>query len=202
MRIVLASGSPRRHRLLAEMGLRFEVVASDVDETRFPDEDPDHYVERLARTKAEWAAQPGVCSIGADTTVVHRGVVMGKPAHPNEAISMLRRLAGGSHTVHTGVAVAWFGDEPSAMVHSTVVRTVVTFSDLTDQEIAAYVATGEPLDKAGAYALQGLGGVFVTSVEGSPSNVVGLPVHALAALLRSAGIDVINDRRGTINDER
>lgn len=202
MRIVLASGSPRRHRLLAELGLQFEEVSTDVDETRFPDEEPEHYVERLARTKAEWAAQPGVCSIGADTTVVHRGMVMGKPAHPNEATTMLRRLAGEAHTVYTGVAVAWFGEEPAVTIRSTVERTVVTFSDLTDQEIAAYVATGEPLDKAGAYALQGLGGVFVTSVVGSPSNVVGLPVHALAALLRSAGIDVINDRWGTMNDQR
>jgi septum formation protein len=202
MRIVLASGSPRRRRLLAEIGVQFEVTSPDVDETRFPDEEPDHYVERLARTKATWAVEPGICSIGADTIVVHRGVVMGKPAHPHEATSMLRRLAGESHTVYTGVAVAWFGDEASALVHSTVVRTVVTFSDLTDQEIAAYVATGEPLDKAGAYALQGLGGVFITAVEGSPSNVVGLPLHALAALLRSAGIDVVNDERSTMNDER
>ncbi len=176
--------------MLEELGVVFEWVEPDVDESRFPDEDPDRYVERLARLKAETCAAEGAVSIGADTTVVHRGVVMGKPGHPAEARSMLRRLAGDHHTVHSGVAVAHFADG-QMVVHSGIERTVVRILDLTDEEIAAYVATGEPLDKAGAYALQGKGALFVESVDGSPSNVIGLPLHRLAALLRTAGVDLL-----------
>lgn len=176
--------------MLEELGVDFTWAETNVDETRFPGEDPDHYVERLARLKAESRASEGVVSIGADTSVVHRGTVMGKPAHPAEARSMLRRLAGDHHTVHSGVAVAHFADG-RMVVHSAIERTVVRILDLTDEEIAAYVATGEPLDKAGAYALQGRGALFVSSVDGSPSNVIGLPLHRLALLLRTAGIDLL-----------
>lgn len=187
VRIVLASSSPRRQRLLADLGLEFEVRPADVDETVFPEEDPDSYVERLARAKAQAVIEPGEVVIGADTTVVHRGVVLGKPAHPAEAAAMLRRLSGESHTVHTGLAVATF-DEYGPQVVSAVERTIVRMLDLTDDEIAGYVASGEPFDKAGAYALQGLGAVLVESVTGSPSNVIGLPLHRLASLLATAGV--------------
>ncbi len=190
MKLLLASGSPRRRNMLEELGIEFEWIEPDVDESRFPGEDPDRYVERLARAKAESCAAEGLVSIGADTTVVHHGVVMGKPAHPAEALTMLRALAGEKHTVHSGVAVARFTDG-ELVVHSAVERTVVTMVDLTNEEIAAYVATGEPLDKAGAYALQGRGALFVAGVDGSPSNVIGLPLHRLAALLRSVGIDLL-----------
>lgn len=190
MHLILASSSPRRQRLLADLGLRFEVRPAEVDETVFPDEDPDGYVERLARAKAEAVVEPGEVVIGADTTVVHRGVVLGKPAHPAEAAAMLRRLSGETHTVHSGVAVATL-DEGGLQVVSAVERTMVRMLDLTDDEIAAYVASGEPLDKAGAYALQGLGALLVESVTGSPSNVVGLPLHRLAALLATVGVRVL-----------
>ncbi len=163
-----------------------------MDETRYPGEDPDHYVERLARAKALALAAPGRLVIGADTTVVVHGTVLGKPAHPSEARSMLRTLAGEAHTVHTGVAVAGFDStSDQAVVHAAVEHTVVRMVDMTDMEIADYVLTGEPLDKAGAYALQGIGGIYVERVEGSPSNVIGLPLHVVARLLRSFGVDVL-----------
>jgi septum formation protein len=187
MRLVLASGSPRRRDLLSSLGFAFDVVATDVEETRLPDEAPATYVERLAREKALAAAAPSTVVLGADTAVVHRGRLMGKPAHPAEAIAMLERLSGEAHTVVTGVAVVRWTEGPSVI--SAIDRTVVRFLDLTKEEIAAYVATGEPMDKAGAYALQGRGGAFVESVDGSPSNVVGLPVHLAVRLLRVAGFD-------------
>lgn len=189
MRIVLASGSPRRRDLLASTGIGFEVVVPDVDESMLPGESPTAYVERVARRKALAVDEPGAVVIAADTTVVHRGRVLGKPAHPSEAVSMLAALAGESHTVMTGLAVR-AGDE----IRSVVGHTRVSCVSLTHSEITAYVATGEPMDKAGAYALQGLGAVFVDSVDGSPSNVVGLPMAPLAQLLRSFGVDLLDSR--------
>jgi septum formation protein len=189
MRLVLASGSPRRRELLSALGLEFEVVSPDVDESRHPDEAPSVYAERLARAKASVVAQPGVVVIAADTIVVHRGIVMGKPAHPAEATSMLERLSGERHTVISGVAVARWDDGP--VLVSDTDRTVVSFLDLTVEEIVSYVGTGEPMDKAGAYGLQGAGGAFVDRVEGSPSNVVGLPLVLATRLLRLAGVAVL-----------
>ena len=147
------------------------------------------YAERLARAKASVVAQPGVVVIAADTIVVHRGIVMGKPAHPAEATSMLERLSGARHTVISGVAVARWDDGP--VLVSDTDRTVVSFLDLTVEEIVSYVGTGEPMDKAGAYGLQGAGGAFVDRVEGSPSNVVGLPLVLATRLLRLAGVAVL-----------
>lgn len=184
MELVLASSSPRRAALLESLGLSFRIVAPDVDETRHPDEEPDFYVERVARMKALAVAEPGAVTLAADTTVVHEGKVLGKPAHPGEARSMLARLQGDVHAVFTGVAVAVDG-----AVSSAVDRSLVRMSEMTDVEIDRYVAGGEPIDKAGSYALQGLGGMFVERVEGSPSNVIGLPLHIAARLLRAHGID-------------
>jgi septum formation protein len=184
MELVLASSSPRRVSLLESLGLSFRVVAPDVDESRHPDEEPDVYVERVARMKALAVAAPGAVTLAADTTVVHEGRVLGKPAHPAEARSMLAKLQGDVHAVFTGVAVATDGE-----VTSAVDRSLVRMSVMTDAEIDRYVAGGEPIDKAGSYALQGLGGIFVESVEGSPSNVIGLPLHVAARLLRAHGID-------------
>lgn len=184
MELVLASGSPRRASLLASLGLQFRVVVPDVDESRFPDEEPDHYVERVARLKAAVVDEDGVVTIAADTTVVHESKVLGKPVHPGEARSMLTRLSGDTHAVYTGVAVASGGE-----VSSVVERSLVRMTEMTDDEIDSYIATGEPIDKAGSYALQGLGAMFVESVEGSPSNVIGLPLHATVRLLRAHGVD-------------
>ncbi len=189
MRIVLASTSPRRADLLRSVGLTFDVVDPQVDESRFPEEEPEKYVVRLARAKAESVAEPGCVTIAADTTVVFRGQILGKPSHLEEARGMLRRISGEVHTVYTGVAVAGF-DESTLRIEADVDRALVSMIELTPAEIAAYAETGEPMDKAGGYALQGLGGVFIDRIEGSPSNVVGLPLHVTARLLRAFGIEV------------
>jgi len=188
MRLLLASGSPRRQKILSDLGLSFDVRASGVSESRHPDEAPSMFAERVARDKAMAVAEPGTVVLAADTIVVHRGVILGKPAHPTEARSMLERLSGDRHTVVTGLAVVRTDDVTSMWCDSE--RTAVTFIDLTDTEIAGYIATGEPMDKAGAYGLQGAGGAFVSSIEGNPSNVVGLPMPLAVRLLRAAGVPV------------
>ena len=127
--------------------------------------------------------------IAADTTVVIEGRVMGKPVHPDEARQMLIRLSGASHEVLTGLAVRW-GEQVVTAVESTMVR----FLDLTEEEISDYVQSGEPMDKAGAYALGGQGGLFIDRVEGSPSNVIGLPLHSTARLCRALGVELLSFR--------
>jgi septum formation protein len=185
VKLVLGSSSPRRRELLEALNLRFETISPEVDETRFPDEPPATYVERIARTKAVAVVGVDVIAIAADTTVVFEGRILGKPGHPEEARTMLRRLQGNRHEVLTGLAVSSLGE-----THSIVDSTEVEMMPMTDDEIAAYVAGGEPMDKAGAYALQGEGGVFVASIHGSPSTVVGLPVHQLPRLLGRAGVEL------------
>jgi septum formation protein len=179
--LFLASSSPRRAGLLTNLGLDFTVAPIEIDETRRPDESAALYVERLAREKAETAGTGGLV-VAADTAVVHDGHVMGKPAHPEEARSMLRRLQGRAHEVFTGMAVAHDGTTES-LVDVTEVRML----SMTDDEIADYVASGEPMDKAGAYALQGKGGLYVESISGSPFTVIGLPVHLLPRLVARVG---------------
>ncbi|HIE21692.1 MAG TPA: septum formation protein Maf [Acidimicrobiia bacterium] len=188
MRLILASASPRREQLLRQIGLDFEVEASRVDESRHPDEGPGEYVERLARAKAGAVAGPERVVLAADTIVLHEGRILGKPAHPEEARTMLRRLQGDRHEVVTGVCVAGWEGEP--VIHSTVDLAEVELLPLTDEEIADYVDTGEPMDKAGAYALQGLGARFVSAVRGSPFTVIGLPLHVVPILLERAGCPV------------
>jgi len=185
MRLVLASSSPRRRELLERLGLDFEVEPPDVDETRRPDESPGVYVERIAREKANAVAGPNRLVIAADTTVVHEGRVLGKPAHPEEARAMLRRLEGDRHEVFTGVAVASW--ENGAQLTSEVDVTEVNMMPMTADEIVDYVSSGEPMDKAGAYALQGAGGRFVEGLRGSPFTVIGLPLHLLPRLLSHSG---------------
>jgi septum formation protein len=170
--------------LLSQLDLDYEVYPADIDESRRPEEPPAGYVERLAREKAGVVGSPDAVIVAADTAVVHEGRVMGKPAHPQEARSMLGRLQGNAHEVFTGVAVAHDGS-----IASMVDITEVTILPMTDEEIREYVDTGEPMDKAGAYALQGRGGVYVASVSGSPFTVVGLPIHLLPRLMRSVGAD-------------
>jgi septum formation protein len=174
--VVLASGSPRRRELLARLIPDFEVVVADVDEEALTVEDPFETAERLAQAKAFAVVllRPEALVIGADTVVTLDGEQYAKPRDAADARRMLRALSGRTHVVATGVCVA----EPKGtrVFHD---RTFVTFRDLTDEEIAAYVATGEPMDKAGAYAIQGGAAGFVSRRDGSESNVIGLPLERL-----------------------
>jgi nucleoside triphosphate pyrophosphatase len=182
-RLVLASGSPRRRQLLEMIGLRFDAIPPDIDETPLPNEDPRGYVERLAREKAKAVtASPEDVVVAADTTVAFAGQILGKPVDAADARRMLLLLSDQTHDVHTGVAVRTGG-----RTAARVVTTYVMMMTVSEADIAWYVGTGEPLDKAGAYALQGAGGLLVRSVEGSSSNVVGLPLAELAELLTAAG---------------
>ena len=185
-RLILASASPRRRELLRQAGFAFEVVAPEVDETYPGGEDPAAFAERLALAKAaqiaqRFAAKDDVVVLGADTVVVADGEVLGKPVSADDARAMLRKLSGIAHRVITGVALAAPGAARRAVGHEV---TRVFFRPLTEEEIAAYVATGEPLDKAGAYAAQGRAARFVNRVEGCYFNVVGLPVALVDRLLR------------------
>ncbi len=176
--LILASSSPRRHQLLADAGLTFSVASPDIDETPQEGERAVFYVERLAREKA--SAVVGEFVLAADTTVECDGVILGKPADDAEARSMLRSLSGRSHFVHTGVAV-----RRGAEVASLSVSSEVTFVELTDVDVDWYISTGEPSDKAGAYAMQGGAARFVSALKGSVSGVVGLPMAETIALLRA-----------------
>jgi septum formation protein len=177
--LILASSSPRRHQLLAAAGVEFTVVSPDIDESPLDAELPVAYVERLAREKA--AAVAGSFVLAADTTVDCDGVILGKPVNEAESQAMLRSLSGRSHFVHTGVAVRR-GDQTVSLA----VTTEVAFAALSDADISWYIATGEPADKAGAYALQGGAARFVTAITGSVSGVVGLPMAETMALLHSS----------------
>ncbi len=203
--LVLASASPRRHELLGRLGAPFEVRVADVDETMRAGERPADLVRRLAVDKARAglaaAPEPDVVVVGADTVVTIDLEVLGKPVDGADAARMLRRLSGRTHRVLTGVAVARRrtvaprSADPAVVVGAAtsldveVVVTDVVFEDLADADVAWYVATGEPLDKAGAYALQGAGAVLVREVRGSPDNVIGLPLATTRRLLAAAGID-------------
>lgn len=186
MQIILASSSPRRRQLLEDLGLRFRVEAADIDESPLPDESALPYVERLAREKSLAVdSPPGSVVIAGDTIVTIDGDLLGKPVDKTHAHAMLRQLSGRSHEVMTGVAVR-SGDTITSFVETTVVH----FAELTDDDIAWYVSTGEPADKAGAYAMQGRGGLFVTAIEGSYDNVIGLPRHHLRQALLDHGMPV------------
>jgi septum formation protein len=186
--LVLASASPRRAALLDQLGVEYTVRAPNIDETPLPDEHPGEHVMRLARAKAEAVGGPNELTLGADTIVALGPELFGKPADADEARTMLRRLSGRPHHVSTGVALH-LGAEllggPSTI--STVITTQVTFAPLTDAEIDWYVGTNEWTDKAGAYGIQALGSLFVITIQGNYSNVVGLPIPAVADLLARAG---------------
>lgn len=173
--------------MLERLGVGFEVIVPAVDETPRAGEDPSAYVERLARDKAAAVSvDADTLVIAADTTVDLDGEILGKPVDVDDARRMLKRLSGRSHYVHTGVAVRW-GDR----VESGVDDTRVVLEAIPDHALDWYLATGEPLDKAGAYALQGVGGVFVARVAGSVSTVIGLPLTLLVDLCRRLGADLI-----------
>ncbi len=180
-RLVLASGSPRRADLLGSAGLAVEVRPADVDETIAEGESPEAYVLRLSADKAHAMAVPHAIVVGADTTVEIDGQVLGKPVDDADARRMLELLSGRVHRVHTGVTV--IGGERTLQA---LVSTSVTFARLSDDTIDWYVATGEPMDKAGGYALQGAGGALVARIDGSVSNVIGLPLAETLDLLRTA----------------
>ena len=191
--LILASRSPRRRKLLAQLGLDFEVHPSDLDENAMNHRLPEQLVEQLALEKARAVATrfPEALTLGADTIVVLDGDVLNKPADEAEARAMLRRLSGRTHTVYTGVALVHPASRREVVDYEA---TQVTFAPLTDVEIDAYVATGSPLDKAGAYGIQDdYGAVFIRRIEGDYYNVVGLPLHRLYRMLRNHFADLIED---------
>lgn len=179
---ILASASPRRRELLTQIGLEFEVMASDADEDIKEKLSPGELVERLSRIKAEEVkarieGNRGV--IGSDTIVYHNSEVLGKPKDKDDAFRMLKSLSGATHSVFTGVTIIL--PEETIVFHN---ETKVTFDTLSDEEILKYIESGEPMDKAGAYGIQGLGGAFVTSIEGEYANVVGFPIGEFSHILR------------------
>ena len=189
LKLILASVSPRRAEILRNAGIQFEICRAGVDESPRGNELPGDYVRRLALAKALSAAKDNrdgadpPLILGADTVVVVDGEILGKPASPDDARRMLRRLSGKIHEVHTGLALLWSGSKRSVVEEITQVH----FAALTDREIEEYIASSEPFDKAGAYAIQGLGGRYVTRIEGCYFNVMGLPLARLYSLLRESG---------------
>jgi septum formation protein len=179
--IILASRSPRRAELLTAAGIAFEVLAADIDESPLAAEAPDDYVERLAIAKAGavLALRPESRVLGADTTVTIDGQILGKPVDNADAVRMLHLLSGRAHLVHTGVALV-----SARGIQSAVDTTRVWFDVMTDEDISWYVKTGEPVDRAGAYAIQGFASRFIPRIEGSYSNVVGLPVAMVSSILK------------------
>jgi septum formation protein len=190
--LLLGSGSPRRRELLELLGLPLRVVPVAIDESVRAGEHPDAYLERITIAKlAAVTASPQVVGCGAvlvaDTIVLHAGAVLGKPRDESEAARMLRMLSGEVHDVWTRFALAG-PDDPARPAHAETVRTHVYFRRLEEHEIVGYAASGEGLDKAGAYAIQGLGGFMVWRIEGSYHNVVGLPVCEVIVALRALGL--------------
>lgn len=196
MRFILASNSPRRREILKELNYDFEVKTADFDESTVDLSDPAEGVQQLALGKAmaaagEVASPARTVLLGADTVVVRNGAVMGKPIDENEAYLMLSALSGQTHTVYTGVA-AVVKENGSVVSSETLVEaTDVTFFDLTEEEIRGYIATGEPMDKAGAYGIQGLGCVLVKGISGDYLTVVGLPAARVVRLLKSLGVEPV-----------
>ena len=189
--LVLASASPRRRDLLAGLQLDFEVRSAEIDESALTDELPEDHVLRLARAKAQAVAWPGELVLAADTVVVLEGRILGKPADPAEAHQMLSSLTGREHDVYTGVAL--FEPDRDTLVSATD-RSEVRIAALDKDEISWYVSTGEPLDKAGSYAIQGLGALFVERVVGNYTNVVGLPLPLTRSLFRQLSYDILDFR--------
>lgn len=186
MKIILASSSPRRAEVLRNAGIEFEVRPAEIDETRRDGESAEGYVRRLALEKARAAVEAqkhagDFVAVAADTVVVNRGEILLKPESSEDARRMLRALSGGVHEVHTGLAVIRM---PQKIERVTEEVTRVHFSKLSDEEIEAYIATGEPFDKAGAYGIQSIGGRYVTRVEGCYFNVMGMPLARLWGLLQ------------------
>lgn len=192
-RLVLASASPRRSSLLADLDLDFTVRPPQADESALPGERPPDLVARLAGEKARMTVHPGEVVLAADTIVVIDDAILGKPADSADARAMLERLAGRDHEVYTGVALV----DGAERIATRVERTQVRIRPMSSAEIAAYVAGGEPMDKAGAYAIQGWGAVYVEAITGNYTNVVGLPIPAVEACFRELGLDLASFRKGS-----
>ncbi|MBI4237681.1 MAG: septum formation inhibitor Maf [Deltaproteobacteria bacterium] len=201
MHIILASTSPRRRELLARLDIVFDVVAPDVNEALLVGESPQQMAERLAQLKANAVAaeRPGAIVVGSDTIVVLNEVVLGKPESPADAERMLTTLAGRTHEVITAVAVY---DPRTRHTHVIAEVAWVRMTRLDAATIAAYVASGEPMDKAGAYAVQGLGGRLIESIDGDYFAVVGLPLQATAMLLQRVGLVITTDLHALYKDVR
>ena len=184
-KLILASGSPRRAEILTSVGWEFEKIIADIDETEFENENPIDYVQRLAKTKAETVAQriKNGLVLGADTTVVIDNEIIGKPIDLADARKMLRKLSGKTHEVLTGVALVKVS-ENKMQTQVKYERTSVKFAELSDAEINFLAEKGEPLDKAGAYAVQAQAALFIEGIEGDYWNVVGLPIHLVYELSR------------------
>jgi septum formation protein len=185
--IILASGSPRRHELLKQLDVRFTIAAANIDESVIEGEEPRDYVLRLAREKARVGLEQSLGlmpALGSDTIVLLDGKILGKPESRAGAISMLQALSGQTHHVYSAVALAL---EPDKIL-DTLNITAVTFGSMPDTWINEYCNGDEPMDKAGAYAVQGWAGQYISSIDGSYSGVMGLPLFETAALLRSAGL--------------
>jgi septum formation protein len=181
MMLILASASPRRRDLLTQAGLRFDVLPAHIDETLHPNESPTDYVQRLAleKAKAIHALHPNATVLGADTTVVLDNQILNKPTDLADAERMLRALSGRTHQVHTGLAIV-----TSSSQRTRVETTSVSFSPIPEDDLAHYLATGDSLDKAGAYGIQGYAARWIPRIEGDFFNVVGLPIAAVLSLLR------------------
>ena len=179
--LVLASASPRRRELLEQLGLSFSVRVADIDESRLPGETPEMLVQRLAAGKAKAAFRTGEVVVAADTVVAVDGTVLGKPKDADDAVRMLKMLSGRSHFVYTGICVF-----DGVTTVSETVATEVTFIPMSDEEIHRYIASGEPLDKAGAYGIQGLAARYISGIRGDHYNVVGLPVCRLSNVLKNS----------------
>lgn len=191
-RIILASSSPRRRELLSGIGLAFEVIPSHVPEVHEEGEPPEVYVSRLSRSKAEAIAtqHPGAWVIAADTTVILDDELLEKPVDRADAARMLATIAGRTHIVYTGVTLQKLNGD---WCETSVAESEVRMLPLTAEDIDWYVETGEPMDKAGSYAVQGVGAMFIDSIHGSYTNVVGLPLATLFQMLRRAGLDPLRN---------
>ena len=187
LRLILASASPRRRELLQQTSLRFRVIPSHTEETRRREETPETYVARIAAEKAHTVAKrhPGFWVLAADTIVVLEGQVFGKPADLDNARQMLTALSGHPHQVMTAFVLL---DPTGKTTAAEIVTSQVTFKELSESEVTAYLATGEPFDKAGAYAIQGKGRDFVAQVSGSHTNIIGLPMDEVTTALRAVGL--------------
>lgn len=193
--IILASASPRRQEILLQIGVVVKQVSVDVDEIPLQGEDPASFVIRLAEAKAQagWnmtAGSDGLPVLGADTAVVTGGQILGKPRDRDDALSMLSALSGKKHEVYTGVAL-----KQGSQQQSTLNCTRVWFREISHSECESYWLTGEPVDKAGAYGIQGVAAIFIEKIEGSFSSVMGLPVYESARLLAAFGVDVLKLRQ-------
>jgi septum formation protein len=193
-KIILASASPRRKELLEQIGISFEVIASNVNENITYQDNPDMFVEQLALMKAQEVARrvnPGHLIIGADTIVLIDNEILGKPENEKDAFDTIKRLSGKSHFVFTGIAIIETAEGRTMVSHA---KTKVIFRDIQDDEILAYIKSGEPDDKAGSYGIQGKGAVLVEGIDGCYFNIVGLPIACLCSMLKSFGVEVLGGK--------